>query len=663
MKRVLVTSALLYANGSIHFGHVAGAYLPADCYARFERLKGSDVLFISGSDEYGVAITLSAELAGRTPQEQVDHFDALNRKLFEKFNIQFDHFSRTTCQEHAPLVREFFNDLNENGYIEVRETEQLFSEEDERFLADRYVVGTCPKCGFEEARGDECGKCGANYEALDLKAPRSKLTGAPLTLKKTRHWFLLFDKFQKELEKFLSTRAWRPNVMAFAKRYVEEIRARAITRDLEWGVPLGLQEGKVFYVWFDAPIGYISATQDWAKRNQKEWEPYWTDSHYVQFIGKDNIPFHAVFFPAMIMGQNRPYKLVDDLVANEFLNLEGRQFSKSEGWFIELDHFFERFHTDQIRYTLAANAPESADSEFTWKDFQMRANQELLGKFGNLVNRVLVFVQNKCEGKVPASHPLEEIDLRFQNAMVRLVSEIHDAYANYRLRKVTTLLMELAQEGNTYFDVKTPWKDPQKETTLALCLECIKLLALVTFPLMPTTAQRIWHMLGFSDPLPSWQEVIGQELIPGTPLPKPSILFQKVEDHMIEEEIQKLQELHGTAVKEPPYDPLKEVISIEEFDKIDLRIGKILSAEKVEKSKKLLKLKVDIGFETRTVVSGISHHYSPQELIGKKIVLVANLRPAKLMGIESQGMVLAANLDKALELVTLQELPAGAKIS
>lgn len=665
MKRVLITSALLYANGTIHFGHVAGAYLPADCYARFERLQGSDVLFISGSDEYGMAITLSAELAGRTPRQQVDHFHGVNKQLFEKFHIAFDHYSRTTTKFHPAEVKQFFDDLNENGYIEARECEQLYSKEEDRFYADRYVVGGCPKCGFEKARGDECQKCGASYEAPDLKNPCSKITGAPLSLKKTRHWYLLFDKFQKELEQFLLTRSWRPNVLAFAKHYVEELRARAITRDLDWGVPLGLEDGKVFYVWFDAPIGYITATQEWAHERGTDWKPYWEEksTRYVQFIGKDNIPFHAVFFPAMIMGQNKPYKIVDDLVANEFLNLEGKQFSKSDGWIIELDDFFDRFHADQIRYCLAANAPETSDSEFSWKDFQARCNQELLGKFGNLVNRVLVFVQNKCNGEVPKAHALEEIDMRFQNTLKRLTDEIKEAYASYRLRKVTTLIMELAQEGNTYFDLKTPWKDPQKETTIVLCLECIKLLALVSAPLIPTTSERIWHMLGFTGKMSNWQEVVELDLQVGTKLPKPSILFQKVEDHVIDQEIEKLNALHAASVQEPPFDPLKEMISIDEFDKVDLRVGKIVTAEKVEKSKKLLKLQIDIGFETRQVVSGISQHYTPQELVGKKIVLVANLKPAKLMGIESQGMVLAGSIDKQLELAAVQDLPAGTVLS
>lgn len=680
MKTILVTSALPYANGPLHFGHVAGAYLPADVYARFERLRGNRVLFISGSDEYGVAISLGAELAKRSPQEHVDHYHALLKQFFETFHIQFDHYGRTTCQEHASNVQQFFIDLLNNGYIENKETEQLFSESDNRFLADRYVMGICPRCKFEEARGDECQKCGASYEATDLIKPRSKLSGASLMLKKTRHWFLQFDKFREKLEPFLSSRPWKINVTHFAQSYVDDLRPRAITRDLDWGVPVPLQEakGKVFYVWFDAPIGYISITQEWARISGRPeaWKEYWCDpkTKYVQFMGKDNIPFHAVFFPSMIMGQNQPYKIVDDLVANEFYNLEGKKFSKSEGWTIDLADFFKRFHADQIRYTIAANAPETGDSEFTWRDFQARCNSELLGKFGNLANRVLVFAQNQCGGKIPKAAKLEESDHRFLNEINRLQGEIEEAYASYRLRLATSLMMELAQTGNVYFDAKTPWKDakeaslhPVMETTIALCLECLKVLSLIAFPLIPTAAQQLWTFLGFTGPLDQqrWHDILKTPLEPGKSLPKPSILFVKIEDEVIEKEMAKLEAMHTQALqkKEPPFEPIKEPISIDEFAKIDLRVGLIVKAEKLPKSKKLLKLEVDIGLETRTILSGISLHYTPEQLVGKKVVVVANLKPATLMGVESQGMILAGSIDSSLELVTLQDLPAGAVIT
>lgn len=678
-QKILITAALPYANGPLHFGHIAGAYLPADCFARFERLRGKQVLYICGSDEYGVAITLQAELAGRTPKEHVDHFHQVIVQFFEKLGISFDHFSRTTCKEHAPLVQRFFQDLLENGYIEDKETEQLYSEADKKFLADRYVVGTCPRCGYEEARGDECGKCGGSFEATDLNHPRSKLSGAPLVRKSTRHWFLLLDRFKEKLSHFLEARAWKPNVKHFAQGYLEDLHPRAITRDLEWGVPVPLKEaqGKVFYVWFDAPIGYITATQEWSVKqgNPDGWKEYWLDSQtkYVQFMGKDNIPFHALFFPAMIFGQKEPYKVVDDLVANEFYNLEGRQFSKSEGWTIDLEDFFHHFHADQIRYSIASNAPETGDSEFTWKDFQMRCNAELLGKLGNLVNRVLVFAQNQCGGQIPKKGPLEEVDERFLNAMHRLTLEVEECFASYRLRRACQLLMEIAQFGNSYFDSKTPWKDAKTaretmETTIYCCLECIKTLALVAFPIIPSSAEKIWELLGFKEALAnqSWKQVLETALVSTTPLPKPYILFQKVEDELIEKKIADLKKEKLLKAEEKVAEtlaPLKPTITIDDVHKLDLRIGKIVKAEKVAKSKKLLKFEIDIGFETRTVLSGISAHYTPEELIGKKVVVVANLKPATIASIESQGMVLAGGTDSQLELLMLSDLPVGAVVS
>lgn len=678
-QRILITSALPYANGPLHFGHIAGAYLPADCYARFERMQGNQVLYICGSDEYGVAITLSAELAKRTPQEHVEIYHEINKNFFTKLQMSFDHFSRTTTPLHQPIVHAFFQDLLGNGWIELRESEQLYAEADHRFLADRYVVGTCPRCGFEEARGDECGKCGASYEATDLKKPRSKLTGACLTKRKTEHWYLRFDRFRDRLETFLAARHWKPNVLNFARQYVDELLPRAITRDLEWGIPVPLAEakGKVLYVWFDAPIGYISATVEWAEKKGQPtaWEEYWLnpETKYVQFIGKDNIPFHAVFFPAMIMGQNRPYKLVDDLVANEFYNLEGKQFSKSEGWMIDLDLFFQHFTADQIRYAIAANAPETADSEFTWKDFQLRCNVDLVGKLGNLVHRVLTFVQNRCEGRLPKMGQLEGVDGHFSEELSRLMQEIKENYQEYRLRKVAGLLMEMAQLGNAFFDQKSPWRDakeeasrPRMETTLALCLEAIKQMAIAASPLIPQAAQKMWELIGERDTLSTvhWAEAIHRPLQAAS-LPSPSVIFQKVEDEVIALHVEHLKQMHEKAscVKPLPYAPLKAPLSFEQFEQVDLRVGTILDAEQVPKSKKLLKLLIDIGLEKRTVVSGISQHYTPEQLIGKKIILVANLKPTTLMGIESQGMILAASLDQVLELVTVEDLPGGAEVS
>lgn len=692
-EKILITSALPYANGPLHFGHIAGAYLPADCYARFQRLQQNDVLFICGSDEYGIAITMSADLAGRSPQEHVNIYHQINKDFFEHLNISFDHYSRTTWDGHFAPVQQYFKDLQKNGFIEERVTEQLFSEADQKFLADRYVVGTCPKCGFTEARGDECPSCGASYEATDLKNPRSKLSGAPLVLKKTKHWFLLLEKFKDKLLDWLETKNWKPNVINFVKGYIDDLHARAITRDMTWGVPLPLKdtEGKVLYVWFDAPIGYISATQEWAiKKGEKHaWKNYWLDqkTKLVNFIGKDNIPFHAVIFPAMTMGQDLPLKLVDELPANEFYNLEGRQFSKSEGWTIDLEEFFQKFTSDQIRYAIAANAPETSDSEFTWKDFQARCNSDLLGKLGNLVNRVLVFAKNNCQGVAPALDALQPVDSEFLETIRRLAGEAAAAYSSFKVRKASQIVMELAQAGNVYFDTKRPWQDaksadrrPALQTTIACCLECLKALALIADPIIPATSQKIWELLGFINRLEcsGWDEVLLEQIPPGQRLGEPVILFTRIEDEEIEFQINKLKtQLKArpmTATDKPAIappeskpvvpegpQPLKAEINFEDFEKVDLRIAKILKAEAVPKSKKLVRLEVDLGFEKRQIVAGIGHQFTPESLIGRTIVVVANLKPAKLMGVESCGMLLAGHDNTGLQLVTIEGISPGSQ--
>ncbi|MEM7174850.1 MAG: methionine--tRNA ligase [Chlamydiota bacterium] len=675
-EKILITAALPYANGPLHLGHLAGAYLPADVYARFERLRGSDVLYICGSDEYGIAITLSAEIAHRNPQEHVDLYHQMSREFFAKLNISFDHYSRTTWQGHRETTTAFFRDLLEAGYIEDKVTEQLYSETDHRFLSDRYVVGTCPKCRFEAARGDECPQCGASFEATDLIAPRSKVTGSPLTLKKTRHWFLRFDLFKKQLTAWLGKKNWRPNVKKFAQNYIDDLKPRAITRDSDWGIPVPLPEaaGKVFYVWFDAPIGYISATREWALKtgqNPDAWKEYWLDQKttLVQFIGKDNIPFHAIFFPAMIMGQKTPYKLVDQLPANEFYHLEGKPFSKSAHWFIDLDDFFSCFSADQVRYAIAANAPESHDSSFCYRDFQSRCNAELLGKYGNLVNRVLVFVQTHCDGKVPPLTHLDAEDSTFLHQIEALVKKCSSAYEHFQLRKAASYVMELAAASNGYFDRKKPWrgaKDPTLAeamgTTIGCCLKALALLALTSYPIIPETAEKVWLMLGQQKPLSTarWQEVLDLTLPAKRPLPKPTILFHKVEDEVITAKINALQEKQPTLAASPP---LKEEIAFDLVEKLDLRVGKIIAAELVPKSSKLLKVTVDLGFETRTIVSGIAKSYPDlRVLIGKKVAVVANLKPAKLMGIESQGMLLTAGEMPPFALIE-PEAPLGSPIA
>lgn len=676
-RKVLITSALPYANGPLHFGHIAGAYLPGDCFARFERLKGNDVLYICGSDEYGIAITLSAEMAGRTPKEHVDIFHKVNRNLFKQLNFSFDHFSRTTWPGHINTTQQFFTDLLENGYIEDKVTDQLYSETEKKFLADRYVVGTCPRCAYSDARGDECQKCGASYEAIDLINPRSKLTGSSLVRKPTKHWFLRFDLFKEKLASWIADKPWKANVVNFAKGYIDELKPRAITRDMQWGIPLPIPgaEGKVLYVWFDAPIGYISATQEWAHlRNTPDaWKDYWLDpkTYHVQFIGKDNIPFHAVFFPAMIMGQNTPYKLVDDLPANEFYNLEGRQFSKSDGWSIDLDSFFKQFTADQIRYAIASNAPEAQDSEFTWKDFQSRCNSELLGKYGNLINRTLVFAHNNCERKIPETKHLHEDDEHFLAKIEQLAKDAAGAYSSFRLRKASAIVMELAQLGNVYFDAKKPWvanrsavTHQDMANTIGCCIQCLKTLALISFPIIPETAEKVWKMLGFKTALShvKWDDVVSSPLEEGQVLPDPAILFAKVEDEVIQKEIEKLKQI--SAANAPAASvPLKEQISIDDVRKLDLRVAKILYVERVPKSKKMLKLTVDLGFEQRTILSGIGEKMKDiTQLIGQQAIIVANLKPATLMGLESQGMILSAEIPEGFELHDFSKVKSGTEL-
>jgi len=476
--------------------------------------------------------------------------------LFVTLNISFDHFSRTTPKEHIPLVQKFFLDLYNNGFVEEKIEEHLYSEEEDKFLADRYVLGTCPKCSFEKARGDECPKCGASFDAKDLKNPVSRLSNKPLTLKKSKHWYMRFDKFKDKLLKWVKDKKWKPNVLHFTLSYIEDLKARAITRDSKWGVPIPLPdtEGKVLYVWFDAPIGYISATQDWSNHiNQPDkWKEYWLDKNtkFVNFIGKDNIPFHTVFFPAMIMGQNEPYVLVDDVPANEFFLLEGKQFSKTDKWYIDLDDFFSKYSVDQIRYFLAANAPETADSEFTWKEFQNRCNAELLGKFGNFVHRILVFAKKNTDGKVPPIHEMDDVDSAFLKTIEEKSKEIYEAYEHFHLRKACQIFMELAHAGNVYFDHKKPWvlaKDektkPQMETAIALCLNCIKTLALISFPVFPDSCQKIWQMLGQKTVLTNqnWRDILAAPLAVGQEINEPKTLFKKIEDEQIEKELEKLK--------------------------------------------------------------------------------------------------------------------------
>lgn len=656
-RKILITAALPYANGALHFGHMAGAYLPADCYARFEKMRQNAVLFICGSDEYGTAITLSAEKLGRTPKEQASYYHDVNQKLFRNIGIEFDYFSRTTWNGHASLVSQFFIELKQNGFLEERESMQLYSNADQCFLADRYVRGTCPRCQYENARGDECTKCGASYEATELKNPVSSITGTPLQQKKTKHWFMLFDKFSDELLSWLKTKNWKSNVTNFAAEYAKKLHPRAITRDLTWGVPVPGAESKekVLYVWFDAPIGYISMTKEWAidQGDPDLWKAYWCEEEtkLVQFLGKDNIPFHALFFPAMLMGQNTFYKKVDDLVANEFLLLEGKAFSKSEGWTIDTEAFIQTFSCDMLRYYLASHAPQLQDAEFTFEGFYQTIHSDLVGKLGNLVHRTLTFIQ-KIGGCIPEESTIQEEDTLFSNQIHLLNKEIDLAYEHYDLRKVTALLMELATLGNVYFDREKPWvlvksSNSRLSTVLHKLCFCLKSLAIHAYPIIPDASQKLWALLGFTSLLEEGYAQRESSVFTKSPLGSPTLLFKKFEKEALEPFIKAL------ANTEEDVSP----VEFEHFNKVDIRIGKILSCEKVKKSKKLLHFTIDIGAETRTILSGIADHYSSyDDLIGKKVAVVTNLHPKKMMGINSHGMLLTSSDDKSVRLV---EVPFG----
>lgn len=669
-EKVLITAALPYANGPLHFGHIAGAYLPADVYARYQRLVGHDVAFICGSDEYGVAITISAEKAGRTPKQHVDIFHAVNKAFFDQLNISFDHYSRTTNPYHAQLTQQFFLDLHDQGYIEAHTTNQLFSEKEGRFLADRYVTGTCPKCSFEQARGDECPSCGHSYEACELKNPRSKVSGDKLVLRPTKHWFLRYDLFKDQLKTWIDSKPWKSNVINFAKNYIDDLKMRGVTRDSDWGVKVPLEdaEGKVMYVWFDAPIGYLSATIEYAelKGDPSIFQKFWCDpkTKLVQFVGKDNIPFHAVFFPAMLMGQKTRYKLVDELPANEFYMLEGRQFSKSDGWTIDLESFFKSYSVDQIRYMIASSAPESQDSEFTWKEFQVRSNAELLGKFGNFVHRVLSFAKEHMGGHVPSSALLNEHDIHTLEKIRLLTHEAASSYNAFSLRKASSILMDMASVGNVYFDHAKPWvlrKDPalkeRLESCIYTCLEAIRLMALVALPLIPESAEKVLNFL--NTPFKqgnNWHDFVNHPIASGSPLKAPEVLFRKIEDQEITLEIEKLKNMSKTSIA-------TDLVTLEEFKKLDIVIAEVVKVDDVEGSDKLYKLQVNDGQALRQVVAGIKETISKENLLGSQVLVLKNLEIATIRGVESHGMVLALKEGKKIKPLTMEGFKLGAKLS
>ena len=663
-KRLLVTAALPYANGDIHLGHLAGCYVPADMYVRYHRMKKTDILFICGSDEHGVAITISAEKEKTTPQAIVDKYHAANKSAFEKFGIQFDNYSRTSLPIHHETSKEFFLDLLEKGYLHEKEEEQFYDPEAHMFLPDRYVEGTCPNCGYDKARGDQCDNCGKYYDQLELKEPKSLITGKSPIVKRTKHWFFTLGAFQKKLEHYIARHEndWKDNVLQQTRSWLKEgLQDRAVTRDLSWGIPVPVQgaEGKVIYVWFDAVLGYISSTKEWAQKNgnPERWKDYWCDTstRYIAFLGKDNIVFHTIVFPAELMAKEG-YILPDNVPANEFLNLEGGKFSKSRNNAIYVKDIIGKYPVDIFRYTLATNLPETKDSDFYWKDFQAKNNNELADIYGNFINRTLTFVEKNFGNKVPKIGKLEKLDKEIITYVQDAPARIGGYFDNFKFRDATMEMMNVARAANKYFNDAQPWKslksDPDRcATTLALCLNIVRSLAVLFFPVIPFSSNKVWIMLGEHTVLEKeqWSDAGRLKLQEGHTLGKSEILFTKIEDSTIEQELENLAAANQSkaadvsAVKE--HAPVKPQVTYDDFAKIDLRVARVVSAEAIPKSKKLMKLQIDLGFEQRQIVAGIAEKLSPEELVGKTIIVVANLAPAKLMGVESNGMLLATAAD------------------
>ena len=655
-KRYTLTSALPYANGPIHIGHLAGVYVPADIYARYLRSKGNDVLFIGGSDEHGVPITIKARKEGVSPQDIVDRYHNIIKKSFEEFGISFDVYSRTSAPVHHETASEFFEHLYKDGKFIEKTSEQYFDEEAGTFLADRYITGTCPHCGFERAYGDQCESCGTSLSPLELINPKSALSGNVPVLKETKHWYLPLDQYEDWLNEWIlkgHKKDWKSNVYGQVKSWVDQgLKPRAVTRDLDWGVkvPLKEAEGKVLYVWFDAPIGYISASKEWSQETGKDWEPYWKsdDSKLVHFIGKDNIVFHCIIFPAMLKAEGS-YILPDNVPANEFLNLENDKISTSRNWAVWLHEYLEEFpgKQDVLRYVLTANAPETKDNDFTWKDFQARNNNELLAIFGNFVNRTLVLTQKYFDGKVPALNELTESDKETLKALKGYPDKISKSLDLYRFREALSEMMNLARLGNKYLTDNEPWKlfktdKDRVATILNISLQIAANLAILGEPFLPFSAEKLRKML--NQEVLGWDAAGSSELLEvGHELGKPEFLFEKIEDSDVEKQVQKLLDTkEANNQNENDVNPQKEEITYDDFTKMDIRVGTILEAVKVPKTKKLLQLKIDTGIDQRTVVSGIAEYFNPEEIIGKQVSVLVNLAPRKLRGITSQGMILMA---------------------
>lgn len=674
-KRSLITAALPYANGPLHIGHLAGCYLPADIYVRYQRARKQDIKFVCGTDEHGVAITIKAMREGVTPREIVDKYYPIIRDSFEGMGISFDIFSRTTKPIHHETASAFFKKLYDDGQFEERETEQFYDTEKNLFLADRYIIGTCPVCGNENAYGDQCEKCGSSLSPDELINPRSALSNSVPVKKLTKHWFLSLQKFEPWLREWIESKKgiWKNNVYGQCKSWLDQgLQSRSMTRDGTWGIPVPLPdaEGKVLYVWFDAPIGYISATKELLPET---WEQYWKreDTRLIHFIGKDNIVFHCIIFPAMLKAHGE-FVLEDNVPANEFLNIESDKVSTSRNWAVWVNDYLEDFpgQQDVLRYVLCANMPENKDNDFTWKDFQEKNNNELVATLGNFVNRTMVLMHKLTRGKVPPFHPAiaDEKDKAIAETLVSLKQKVEAGLESFHFRDALSAVMDLAREGNKYMQERAPWllsKTPemqagnqrQIDNCIHVCLQLTANLAVFVNPFMPFTARKICHMLKVVDRMLDWENAGSMKLVKfGYSLRAPELLFSKIEDKQVEAQMEKLESgATGKAGKARAETPVTEdqatsrlpgfkpEISFDDFARLDLRVGKITAAEKVEKADKLLKLIIDIGTETRTVVSGIARQYLPEDLVGRQVTLVANLAPRKMKGIESQGMILMAD--------------------
>jgi methionyl-tRNA synthetase len=654
-KRFTITAALPYTNGPLHIGHLAGVYVPADIYARYMRLKGHDVAFICGSDEHGVPITIKAKKEGVSPQDIVDHFNSNIKSSFKDFGISFDNYSRTSAKIHHETASDFFTNLHAKGEFIEETNAQLYDSKAAQFLADRFVIGTCPKCGNEESYGDQCEACGTSHNATDLLNPKSAITGVTPSLKETKHWFLPLDKHELFLKEWIldgHKSDWKPNVYGQCKSWIDDgLRPRAVTRDLDWGIPVPVKgaEGKVLYVWFDAPIGYISSTKEWAKRQGKDWEPYWKDNKttLVHFIGKDNIVFHCIIFPAMLKAEGS-YILPTNVPANEFLNLEGQKLSTSKNWAVWLPDYLKEFpdKQDVLRYVLTATAPETKDNDFTWKDFQARNNNELVAIFGNFINRVMVLTSKYYNGMAPTPQNFSSEDIAVLKLVKSYPVTISNSIERYRFREASQEFMNLARLGNKFLADAEPWKviktDPDRvQTIMYVALQIAAALAVLSEPLLPMSSQKLKTMLNLD--LLSWKDVeSGDPMInPSHEIGKPELLFAKIEDTEIDFQLEKLAQsklANETANKK--IESQKEIISFEDFSKLDIRVGTVLAAKKMPKTKKLLVLQVDTGVDVRTIVSGIADSFTAEEVIGKRVTVLINLAPRNLRGVESQGMIL-----------------------